>query len=372
MVSQVQHWLANITPNTAYVIKLVVVVIAVVIINLILRRVFGFLINRSKHHRNPWDHIFWQAVSLPLRSYIWAIGICYLLTALLHFINAEEELQYVTRIFQLLTVFAIAWFVQRSISQAEKYFITHISTKAQQQKGPSDRGSIKVVARIAQVAVGIMVVLVAMGVLGIRLSGLLTFGGISGVILAFASKDLLSNFAGGMLIYFNRQFAVGDWISSPDRQIEGTVEYIGWRITRIRSFEQRPIYVPNAIFNTIIVVNPSRMTNRRIYQNIGVRYDDASKIPGILQQIRDLLKKHPDIDQERTTLVNITEFADSSINFMVYTFTKTTKWGEWLNIQDDVLLKIESIIAKAGAECAFPTRTLHVPNAVMVQAQSKK
>ena len=91
----------------------------------------------------------------------------------------------------------------------------------------------------------------------------------------FAAKDLLANFFGGLTIYLDRPFAVGDWIRSPDREIEGTVERIGWRLTLIRTFDKRPLYIPNAVFTTIAVENPSRMHNRRIYETIGIRYDDA-------------------------------------------------------------------------------------------------
>ena len=80
-----------------------------------------------------------------------------------------------------------------------------------------------------------------------------------------------------MFVYLDRPFAVGDWVRSPDREIEGTVENIGWRVTRIRTFDKRPLYIPNSIFSQIAVENPSRMSNRRIKETIGIRYDDASK-----------------------------------------------------------------------------------------------
>ena len=86
---------------------------------------------------------------------------------------------------------------------------------------------------------------------------------------------------------------VGDWIRSPDRDIEGTVEHIGWRLTRIRTFDKRPLYVPNSTFLSVALENPSRMTHRRIYETIGVRYDDAGKVPGIIQQVEAMLRSTP-------------------------------------------------------------------------------
>ena len=104
-----------------------------------------------------------------------------------------------------------------------------------------------------------------MQALGYSISGVLAFGGIGGIAVGFAAKDLLANFFGGLMIYLDRPFSVGDWIRSPDKNIEGTVEEIGWRLTRIRTFDKRPLYVPNSTFTQISVENPSRMLNRRIY-----------------------------------------------------------------------------------------------------------
>ena len=106
-----------------------------------------------------------------------------------------------------------------------------------------------------------------------------------GIAVGFAAKDLLANFFGGLMVYLDRPFAIGDWIRSPDREIEGTVEEIGWRVTCIRTFDKRPIYVPNSVFTQVTVENPSRMLNRRIYETIGVRYDDAAKVRDIITDV---------------------------------------------------------------------------------------
>jgi MscS family membrane protein len=178
--------------------------------------------------------------------------------------------------------------------------------------------------------------------------------------VGFAAKDLLANFFGGLSIYLDRPFTSGDWIRSPDKQIEGTVEDIGWRLTRIRTFDQRPLYVPNAVFSQISVENPSRMFNRRIYETIGIRYQDADKMEAIVDQVRTMLENHEDIDLSRTLIVNFVSFGPSSLDFFVYTFTKTIVWVDFHKIKQDVLLKILDIIHANGADVAFPTRTVQV------------
>ena len=192
------------------------------------------------------------------------------------------------------------------------------------------------------------------------LAGHHALGGVGGLAVGLAAKDLLANFFGGLTIYMDRPFSVGEWIRSPDKSIEGTVEYISWRHTRIRAFNKNPIYVPNAVFTTIVVENPSRMSHRRIKETVGVRYDDFAVVAPIVDDIRSMLKSHPEIDATQTLIVNFTQFAASSLDIMVYTFTKTTVWVDYHVVKQDVLLKIGTIIERHGAEMAFPTQTLHI------------
>ena len=210
--------------------------------------------------------------------------------------------------------------------------------------------------------------LVALQTLGISIAGVLAFGGIGGIAVGFAAKDLLANFFGGMMIYLDRPFVVGDWIRSPDKEIEGTVEAIGWRLTRIRTFDARPLYVPNAVFSTISVQNPSRRTHRRIYEVIGIRYEDADKMSEVVATVKKMLTEHPEIDTSRTMIVNFNSFAPSSLDFFIYTFTKTTNWVAYHGIKEDVLLKVFAIIRELGAEIAFPTSTLHLPGGVALHS----
>ena len=103
------------------------------------------------------------------------------------------------------------------------------------------------------------------------------------------------------------------------------------------------------------------MTNRRIYETVGIRYDDAGKMGAIVEDVREMIRTHPEIDAEQTLIVNFNTFAASSLNFFVYCFTRTKEWVRYHEIKQDVMLKIIAIIEKHGAECAFPTTTVHIP-----------
>ena len=223
-----------------------------------------------------------------------------------------------------------------------------------------DPTTVGALGRLLRLIVTVIIVLIVMQNYGYSISGILAFGGIGGIAVGFAAKDILANFFGGLMIYLDRPFKVGDWIRSPDKQIEGTVEDIGWRQTRIRTFDKRPLYVPNATFANISVENPSRMTNRRIYEYIGVRYDDAAQVASIIASVKQMLKEHPEIDNNQTLIVNLDRFGASSLEFFVYTFTKTTDWVRFHEIKQDVMMKIMGIIEESGAEFAFPTTTVHL------------
>jgi MscS family membrane protein len=191
-------------------------------------------------------------------------------------------------------------------------------------------------------------------------------GGVGGIAIGFAAKDLLANFFGGLIIYLDRPFAGGDWIRSPDRQIEGTVEKIGWRMTMIRNFQSQPMYVPNSVFTNVIVENPSRMANRRIYETIGLRYSDLTSMDKVVAEVQAMLKSHEEIDADKTMIVNFNEFSDSSVDFFVYCFTQTTQWVKFHEVKQNVMLRIAEIIAANNAEIAFPTSTIHISEAITI------
>ena len=203
--------------------------------------------------------------------------------------------------------------------------------------------------------------ILALMILGVDLTKLTLFASALGIGVGLAARDLLSCFFGGLMIYLDRPFAVGDWIRSPERDIEGTVEKIGVRLTRIRTFDERPLYVPNSIFSNAAVENPGRMLNRRIFETIGIRYEDVSKMAAILQDVEQMLRAHPEIETARTMMVNFTTFGSSSLDFFIYTFTKTTNWEHYHKVKQDVLLRTTEIIKAHGAQIAFPTSTVHVP-----------
>jgi len=310
-----------------------------------------------------WDDALLAAADRPLRVLVWLLG--------LGFAAEMVQQQSHAGIFDLIepvrrvgVVIIITWFLVRAIKQAElNYSKAHAG-----DHNALDLTTLTALGNLGKISIIITGVLVGLQSMGYSISGVLAFGGIGGIAIGFAAKDMLANLFGSLIIFLDRPFKIGDWIRSPDREIEGTVESIGWRMTVIRTFDRRPLYVPNSVFSTITLENPSRMTNRRIYETIGIRYDDFSAMPAITREVREMLQQHPDIDTGRTLMVNFTRYGDSALDFFVYTFTKTVVWEEFHGVKQDVLLKIGEIIARHGAEIAFPTSTVHLQMDAVGQA----
>lgn len=340
--------------NEHWIIFLFVIVFVTLLLNLIARKVFRFLLARAEETHNLWDDAIVIAFKSPIQWAICIFGLnmAAMFTAEVNDLGWSDTLTLANK---TATVVIIAWILLRLISRIEANMTT-----AEYMTKPMDLTTATAIRKLLHASIVITAGLVILQSFGISISGVLAFGGIGGIAIGFAAQDLLANFFGAMMIYLDKPFSVGDWIRSPDRKIEGTVEDIGWRQTVIRTFDKRPLYVPNSIFTKIAVENPSRMSNRRIYETIGVRYDDADKVEGIVNSVRTMLQNHQEIDQKQTLIVNLNLFGPSSMDFFLYTFTKTTDWAQYHEIKQDVLLKIEDIVSSAGAEIAFPTQRVHL------------
>ncbi|MCG8612663.1 MAG: mechanosensitive ion channel family protein [Pseudomonadales bacterium] len=357
--NQLDQWLMGLgvhQPGLRVVLLIFTVVLITGVVNLILGSVFRTLGTQLEKTKNLWDDTLLESARPPAKLFVWVMGLS--LAAEIGESYADSELfQITTVIRQIAVIYIFSWFLVRFISGTEKIVVS-----PEKLKEPMDETTVSAVGKLLRASVIITAVLVVLQTLGYSISGVLAFGGIGGIAVGFAAKDLLANFFGGLMVYMDRPFSVGDWIRSPDKQIEGTVEHIGWRTTRIRTFEKRPIYVPNATFTNITVENPSRMTHRRIYETIGVRYEDAHRVELILQDVKKMLQEHDEIDTAQTMIVNFNAFAASSLDFFIYTFTKTTNWIRYHEVKQDVLLKVMDIILHHGAEVAFPTSTIHLFN----------
>ncbi|MDG2353984.1 MAG: mechanosensitive ion channel family protein [Gammaproteobacteria bacterium] len=337
------EFLLNLTPIQTVTILLGVAFMAHIILGAVLKKVISH-VNKTKIQ---WDDHLIKAISAPLKVLIWFGWIYFSLDA---FKGQIEALNKVVEYIDIAPIFIVTWGIVRMVSGMENYML--------ERKTNVDNDSVRLFSRLIKILIIIAIALGIAQYLGFSISSLLTFGGVGGIVMGFAAKDMLSNIFGGLMIQMDKPFSTGDWIRSS--KFEGTVEKIGWRMTRIRTFAKNPVYIPNSIFASIPIETPSRMTNRRIKEVIGIRYDDIAQIPAIVDEVEALLKAHKDIDQSESLRVYFNYFNASSLDFNVYAFTKTTSKDEYQRVKQQILLDVADIIAKHKAEIAYPTQTLHI------------
>lgn len=346
----VKAWLESFVGGDAmalFLLHVLLVVFAIMVFNYVVHR----LLIRFGKADTFWELVLVASARRPLFVLAWVVGIS--------FVGQMAQAQTNAAIFSVFhpvriigVIICLGWFLTSFIGNAKDAII-----KRQVVRGEDvDQTTAFAVVQLLRIAVWVTAFLVGLQSLGFSIQGVLAFGGIGGIVIGFAAKDLLANFFGGLMIYFDRPFAVGDWVRSPDKQIEGTVEYIGWRLTRVRSFDKRPLYVPNAVFTNITVENPSRMSHRRINETIGLRYDDIGKVAAIVEDIRAMICAHPDIDQEQGVVVGFDKYGDSSLDILVRALSHVTVLVEFQRIKQEILLKVADIIARHGAKVALPTR----------------
>ena len=313
----------------------------------------SFTLNKLSKHldstKTQIDDYFVDALSAPLKVLVWYGWIYF---SMLQLKVDFPALGQITEYIDITPIVILAWGILRLISNIEKVML--------EREAKVDKDSIRLFTRLIKIAFVFVFVLGFAQYFGYSVSSILTLGGVGGIVIGFAAKDMLANIFGGLMIQMDKPFSTGDWIRTTDKSIEGVVEKIGWRMTRIRTFNKNPVYVPNGIFATIPIETPSRMTNRQIHAIIGIRYDDIAQMSSIIEKVEKLLADHEHIDHEEPCRVYFDLFNASSLDFVIWAFSSVTNSSEFKKIKGKILLDVADIIAGHGAEIAYPTQTLHI------------
>ncbi|WP_025899260.1 mechanosensitive ion channel family protein [Sneathiella glossodoripedis] len=335
----------------------ILIALGALLVSLTLRGVFTrFVINRlvafTARTRNAIDDQLIGAIRGPIRFVPVLIGI-YAALEISGFAEVERFEVFANNFVRSLVVFNIFWVLFCLVNP-----LSFLLGKLE------EIFSVEMVSFIVKILKGVIIGLGVATVLelwGIEVGPIIAGFGLVGVAVALGAQDLFKNLISGFLILAEKRFRVGDWVLVSG-VVEGTVEKIGFRSTMIRRFDKAPTIVPNAVFADKAVTNFSEMTYRRIYWKIGVEYSTSvAQLQEITTKIRDYLIGNEDFAQpEEATLFVVTDsFNDSSIDIMIYCFTKTTNWGEWLEIKQDFAYAIKSIVEGAGTGFAFPSMTIY-------------
>ena len=334
----------------AFLVILAGLVIKHILVNIIEKKIDDFV----KKTEAEWDNLLFDAISKPVNAFI-MIGVIHVAVFLLVFNLENFPTAFIGKSYTVLLGIVLIWGVYRLVNVAAHYLDELVADKDESLKGQFVP-LIKKALRILVIVVGGLTVLATIGVNITGLAALLSVGALA---FSLGAKDSVANLVGTVNILSDRPYKVGDWITVGSN-IDGTVEEIGFRSTKIRMFDKTLMTVPNGTLATETIKNWSRMPKRRIKMTIGLTYDASPKqMREVLKRIETILKEDEGVDQDYM-LVQFTDFGPSSLDVFLYYFSKSTVWKEYLETRERVNLKIMECLEEMGLEFAFPTQTMHL------------
>lgn len=338
-------------------LALTIVLIGFVARGMIARWLVGALKRLAEKTQTGFDDAVVDAIAGPMKLVPVIISLFFALNILQ--IGAEGAVrghQFV----QSLVVIALFWALHNAVGP-----LSHALKGLRNALTPVMVDWMTKALRIVFMVVGAAAVL---QVWDIPVAGIVAGLGLFGVAIGLGAQDLFKNLIAGILILTEKRFLPGDWVKV-DGIVEGTVEEINFRSTVVRRFDKGPVYVPNSKLSDNAVTNFTRMTHRRTYWIIGVRYDTTSdQLREIRDKVLGYVQSHPEYAQapEVSTFMRVDSFGPSSIDFMLYCFTKTTNWGEWLRLKEELAFFIKETVEAAGTEFAFPSTSVYVESGAEV------
>lgn len=330
----------------------IAIALVVILFNFFAKRGLIKLHKYFKHTKQIWKESFVQALYPPLSAYIWFFAVFHTLDLISHQVFEGTFLANMHLVLSIGILLSVAWFLMRW----KNLIILNVHARNDKRASALDKGKIDVMDKFATMCILFLSALFILELTGQNINALIAFGGVGGLAIAFASQEMIANFFGGLMIYVTHPFEIGDWINLPEHHVEGYVEEIGWYMTRIRTFEKRPIYVPNSMFSKVVVMTPSRMSHRKFDESISIRYCDMPAARSIINDIKEMLYKHPNVDTKQHILVHLEQFGSYSVDINITAYLLDISLEGYSETKQDLLFKIYDILSKHGAEMPFPTQ----------------
>ncbi len=333
-----------------------IIAVGIVIASLVLRNALAhFVVNRlrpfTEKTETKWDDAVLNAIERPLQLAPVILGVIVVKQYL--GVSGIWEV-FLLKSIQSVVVLAIFWTLYNLVNPLSVLFdrLSHLFSLSM----------IYWLVNALRAGLIFMGSATVLGIWGIQIGHIIAGLGLFGVAVALGAQDLFKNLISGILILAERRFQIGDWIRV-EGVVEGTVETIGFRSTRIRQFDKAPVFVPNADLSDNSVINFSQMTYRRISWVIGLEYrTTVAQLRTIRSEVEAWLMTHEAFIHPPVAplFVRISDFSDSSIDMMVYCFTRTTVWGEWLKLKEDLACAIKEIVERNNTGFAFPSQSIYM------------
>lgn len=335
---------------------------ALILLGLVLKRISDFLFERKvvpalETTRFSFDNLVARAAGKPFGYLMLLGGLAGALTVMS--LPVEPDVRgFAFGVLKVLFAAELVWFLFRAVD----VFVLYLTKMAERTDSKLDDQLVPLLRKALKVTLSIIGFIWIIQLLGYSASSLIAGLGIGGLAVALALQDTLANFFGSVFIFLDRPFSVGDWIKVND--VEGVVEEIGFRSTRIRTWPATLVSIPNKTVAAGTIDNWSKMPKRRVCQTIGVTYESKPEQMGkAVAAIRGILEGDDGVDKE-FMLVRFTDFGASSLNIMVYYFTVAVGWDDHLTVKERVNLAIMRALEELGLSIAFPTQTVYLEGEV--------
>jgi len=319
--------------------------------NLFSKYVFKFILKISKKTPTEFFTNVWLSFEKPIRWFFVVIGI-YLAAQFIPYFNPNNAL--FLKIYRSTIILLITWGFY-NLSSTSSVIFQKLNSRYDLE---IDQILIPFLSKLLRAIIVLISISVILQEFNYNISGLVAGLGIGGLAISLAAQDMIKNFIGGLVIIFEKPFSIGDWINATS--VEGTVEDISFRSTLIRTFDQALVTVPNSSLAATNIINYSKMGKRKIDFRIGISYNTPiDKVEQAIFRLREMIQAHEGIHPE-TILVTFDKLSESSLELFFYFFTKTTVWSEYLEVKQEINLKIIEILNEEGIEIAFPSQTLYI------------
>tara|TARA_B100000959_G_scaffold224087_1_gene237607 strand:+ start:681 stop:1961 length:1281 start_codon:yes stop_codon:yes gene_type:complete len=333
----------------AFLVILAGLIFKRILINIIEKKITKFL----EKTEAEWDDLLFEAITKPVNAFI-MIGAIHVAAFLLVFNIDNFPTAFIGKSYTVLLGIILIWGVYRLVDVVAHYLDELVANKDEGLKGQF----VPLIKKALHILVVIVGALTVLATIGVNITGLAALLSVGALAISMGAKDSVANLVGTVNILSDRPYKVGDWITVGS-SVDGDVEEIGFRSTKIRMFDKTLMTVPNGTLATETIKNWSRMPKRRIKMTIGLAYDTTPKqMRAVLKAIENILKEDKGVDQEYM-LVQFTDFGPSSLDVFLYYFSKSTIWKEYLDTRERVNLKIMDCLEDMGLEIAFPTQTMH-------------
>ncbi|WP_160112421.1 mechanosensitive ion channel family protein [Salicibibacter kimchii] len=338
-------------PWLHYVIAAFIVLIFLVLRKLFTRFIFAIIKMVSKHGKSPFLGNLLFAFEKPMRMLIVVLGVYF---AVLYLDPRPDIMVVVNRLLRTFIIIFFGWgFFNFSGTSSDLF--TRLGRKID---GDQDSMLIPFISRILRGLILVLMFTVIAMEWNYDINGFIAGLGLGGLAFALAAQDTIANFFGGVILVTEQPFKKDDWIQTPT--VEGIVEDIHFRSTKVRTFEESLVTVPNSTIAHEAITNWSEMRKRQIFFYVNVKYDTpVEKLRSVSERVRQEIKQAPEIHPDEIDIY-FREFEESGLALMFYYFTYETSWAKWLAIKEKYNFRILEVLHEENVEIALPGRDLYM------------